>query len=109
MSLDVQGIGSAMIDAARASAATRWPKLHLLAETELPKLAQSLADVANQLAEGKIVEAHARQLVHMHQISARQVLQTIEGIALLTAEQAIQAGIRAVAKAVNGAAKVTLV
>ena len=108
MSLDVATVGTAMIDAARAQVAERWPQLQALGEVELRRLAQSLADVAVLAAEGKVSEPHARQLVHMHQISARGVLLSIEGIALLTAEQAIHAAVRAAAKAINGVAKLAL-
>ena len=108
MSLDVQSIAAAMIDAARAEVAERWPQLKALAEMELRRLAQSLADVAGLAAAGTIGEAHARQLAHMHQIASRSVLLSIEGIALLTAELAIHAAVRAAAKVVNGVAKFTL-
>lgn len=108
MSIDVQGIATSMIDAARAEVTDRWPPLKALAEVELRRLAQSLADVAQLLADGEIQEAHARQLVHMHQIAARTVLLSVQGIALLTAERAVHAGIRAAAKAINGVVKLTL-
>ena len=108
MSLDVERIGLAMIDAARAEVEGRWPQLRALAEVELRALAHSLIGVAQLLADGEIEETHARQLVHMHQIAARTVLLSIHGIALLTAERAIHAGVRAAAKAINGVVKLTL-
>lgn len=108
MSLDVSAMATTMIDAARAEVTDRWPQLQAFAEMELRRLAHSLADLAQMLVEGKVTEAHARQLVHMHQIASRSVLLSVEGIALLTAEQVIHAGIRAAAKAVNGIVKFTL-
>jgi hypothetical protein len=104
MSHDVASMGTAMIDAARAQVAKRWPELRVLAEMELPRLAQALTDLAGKVATGEIRETHARQLAHMHQVSARNILQTIDGIGLLTAERAIDAGVRAAAKAINAVA-----
>ena len=108
MNLDIQDIATSMIDAARAEVAGRWPQVKTLAEMELRRLAQSLAEVAQLLADGKIGEAHARQLVHMHQIAARAILLSVQGIALLTAEQAIRSAVGAAARTINGVAKVTL-
>ena len=108
MSFDVQAIAKAMIEAARTAVPDRWPQLAVLADVELGRLAHSLADLALKVAGGQIRETHARQLAHMHQVAARNVLQTLEGIALLTAEQTIQAGIRAVTERVNGAVKFKL-
>ncbi|HEX6098213.1 MAG TPA: hypothetical protein VF432_17935 [Thermoanaerobaculia bacterium] len=104
MSLSVPEIAEIMIEAARADAGDRWPQLQALAECELRRLAQALADVEGLLAAGKVTESHATQLVHMHQIAARSVLVTIEGIGLLTAQQAIHAGVRA-AETINGPGK----
>jgi hypothetical protein len=108
MSVDVSRLAQSMIDTARSDVAGRWPKLAALAEPELRRLAQSLVDVAGLVASGAIEEASARQLVHMHQVAARSVLLTIQGIGLLTAERAIQAGVRAAAGTVNGMVKLTL-
>lgn len=108
MSLDVQAIATAMIDAARAETAGRWPELRALGEPELRRLALALDDVAGLQAAGSIKEPHARQLAHLYQIGARSVLQTVDGIALFTAERTIHAGIRAVARTVNGAVEFAL-
>ena len=108
MTLDVQAIGAAMIEAARASAGRRWPELQMLAEVELRLLAQSLAEVAGLLATGQIEETRARHLVHMHEVAVRGVLISIKGITLLAAERTIQAAVRAAAQAINGVAKLAL-
>jgi hypothetical protein len=101
VSESVPDIAQSMIDAARAEVADRWPQLQLLAESQLRQLARSLTDIASWVQAGEVTEAHARQLVHMHQIYARQVIATVEGIGLLTAEQAIHAGVRVAAKALK--------
>lgn len=105
----VSELGDAMVDTARADVARRWPKIAVLADLELRRLAQSLVDVAGLLASGAIDEPRARQIVHIYQVAARGVLLTVDGIGMLTAEQAIRAGIRAAAEEVNCTAKLPLV
>jgi hypothetical protein len=83
MSLDVNVLAETMIDAARA---------------EVAALAEA----------GTVDHSGARHLAHMHQLNARSILVTVEGLGLLTAEQAIHAGIRAVSKSVNGAVQFAL-
>jgi hypothetical protein len=107
-SFDVPVLAGTMIEAARAGVAGRWPQLRALAGTELPRLAQAFADVAGLLASGTIDESRARRLVHLHQLAARSVLLTVDGLGLLTAEQAIHAGVRAAAKTVNDAVQFAL-
>lgn len=108
MSIDVTAVADSMIDAARAEVADRWPQLQVFAETEFRRLAQSYADIAAQLAEGQLDEVRARQHAIVHQLTARQILKTVEGLGILTAEQALQAGVRAASKVVNGVVKFAL-
>lgn len=104
----ISELGELMVDAARTEVPRRWPQLAPLADLELRRLAQSLVDLAGLLASGAIDEVRARQIVHIHQLAARSVLLTVEGVGLLTAEQVINAGIRAAAEKVNGTAKLAL-
>lgn len=104
----VSELGEIMVGAARTDVARRWPQMAALADLELRRLAQALVDVAGLLASGAINEPRARQIVHIHQLAARSVLLTVEDIGLVTAEQAIHAGIRAAAAEVNGTAKLAL-
>ena len=99
--LSVSDVAQSMIDAARAEVEDQWPQMQLLAESQLRLLAQSLADVAGWVETGRMEESHARQLVHTLQINARQVLLMAQGIGLLTAQQAIHAGVRVAAKALK--------
>lgn len=108
MSLDPEVLGIAMVEAASAQVSRSWPQLKVLADAELRRLAHSLVDLADKVSNGEIEATHARQLVHMHQVMARNVLLTIKGIAMLTAEQAIDAGTRAVAGTINDAVKLKL-
>jgi hypothetical protein len=108
MSLDVNELAQAMLGAARAEVSDRWPQVQDLAEVEFQRLAVSIADIGRLAAEGKIDESRARRHAHIHQIAARSILSTVEGLGIHTAEQALTAGIRAVAKAVNGAVRFAL-
>jgi hypothetical protein len=108
VSLDVKQLAETMIGAARDAANERWPQIQAIAELELRRLAQSIEDVGRLVADGEIDESRARQHAHMHQLTARSVLTTVEGLGLHTAEQATHAAIRSVAKVVNGALKFAL-
>ena len=108
MKIDVDQIAATMIGAAREAVGDRWPQLQAIAETEFRRLAASMADVGRLVAEGKIDEKRARQHAQVHQMAARSVLVTTEGLGILAAEQALTAGIRSVARIVNGALKFAL-
>jgi hypothetical protein len=108
MSLDVNELARTMLDAARDAVSDRWPQLQDIAEVEFQRLAASIADTGRLLAEGKIDESRARQHAHIHQITARSILSTVEGLGIHTAEQALSAGIRSVAKVVNGVVRFAL-
>lgn len=106
--LDVRSLGDSMIDAARDAVTARWPAVRALAEVELRKLAQTLEDIRALLEAGEIDTAGAHQLLRMQQNSARGVLCMVEGLGLLTAEEAVSAAGRAVAAIVNGIVKFRL-
>ena len=108
MSLDVNELAQTMIGAARDAVSDRWPQIQDLAELEFQRLAMSIADIGSLVAAGKIDESRARQHAHIHQITARSIISTVEGLGLHTAEQALTAGIRSVAKVVNGAVRFAL-
>jgi hypothetical protein len=108
MSLDVNELARTMLGAARDAVSDRWPQIQDLAEVEFQRLAASIADTGRLAVEGKITEARARHIAHMHQISARSILCTVEGLGIHTAEQALTAGIRSVIQVVNGAVKFAL-
>lgn len=108
MSLDVNELARTMLGAARAAVSDRWPQIEEIAEVEFQRLATSIADIGRLAADGKIDESRARQHAHIHQITARSILSTVEGLGIHTAEQALTAGIRAVARVVNGAVRFAL-
>lgn len=108
MSLDVNELAQTMLGAARDAVSDRWPQIQDLAEVEFQRLAMSIADIGRLVAAGKIDESRARQHAHIHQINARAIIATVEGLGLHTAEQALNAGIRSVTRVVNGVVKFAL-
>jgi len=108
MNLNIQEFADSMIDAARDAVGDRWPQMEALATTELRRLAQSMADVGKHVAEGTIDPAHARQLIHIHQIASRSVLTTIKGFGVHSAEQVTRAAVRAVTPVLNRVLKFAL-
>lgn len=99
--IDLESLGTSMIAAAREAVPDRWPSLKVLAEMELRKLAFSLSETARLLREGDIDAQHAQRLVHIHQLSVRSVLVTVEGLGIRTAEETTHAAVRAVSSLIN--------
>ena len=108
MSFDVEALTQKMLDGAREAVSDRWPQLRALAEVEMRKLAQTLIDVHQLLEAGDIDEKRARLFVRMQQTTARTVLCSVRGLGILSAEQATEAAVAAVARLVNGIVKFKL-
>ena len=103
MSLQAAALGTAMIDAARAAVARRWPALQALAEVELRRLAQGLVDIEGLLLAGKIDRQSAQTLIGLQQRTVHTALKSIQGIGTLTARDATTAAAKAVTGLVNRA------
>ena len=103
MSLQAEALGTAMIDAARAAVANRWPALRALAEVELKRLAQVLVDVEGMLVAGEMDVAHAQAFMNLQKRTVQTALQTIRGIGTLTARDVTTAAAVAVGGLVNRA------
>jgi len=95
---------ASMTTAARNSLAQDWPKAKDYAESELKRLAQSLADIAGLAASGKVNSQQARSLVQIHKNTTMMVLLTIEGLGIIAVENAINAALAAARDTVNTAA-----
>ena len=96
-------LAGSMAAAAKGTLSRDWPRVRDFAEPELARLAQSLVDIGQLLAEGKISQLEARSLLEIHKNTTRTVLLTIKGMSLLAVENAINAALGAVRDAVNGA------
>lgn len=101
MNIDVNALTDTMLAEARNAVSDRWPSIRALAETELRKLAQTLEDVNQLVANGTIDQSRAAELVRIQHTTAFQVLRTVQGLGLLTARQTLDAATRAAGAVVN--------
>ncbi len=109
VALDIQSLAAGMIEAARAAVTEGAPPLQEMAEMEFRRLAGALADIAMLLAGGEISHERARTLSSIHQYTARSVLRCVEGLAVLSANQAMQAAMDAAADSINRFAGIKLI
>jgi hypothetical protein len=101
MNLDIGSITGTMITGVRHAIGDRWSTIREVAEPELRKLAETLEDVQQQYADGKISADRAIQLVGMQRNAALSVLATAQGLGVLTAREALNAAARAAGNVVN--------
>lgn len=104
MSLDPAHLAKPMLVAAQQSLGANWGKVRDYAESELKRLAQSLADTAQLVADGKITAQEAASLLRIHQHTGTTVMLTVEGMGIIAVENAINAALGVVRDAVNKAA-----
>jgi hypothetical protein len=108
MALDVSALAQSMLTAAEGPLAADWKTVQPYAQTQFTNIAQQIVDIEGQLATNSINKAQASLLLDMQTNASRAALLTVEGIGLLAAQDAINAALGAVATAVNGALKITL-
>lgn len=101
MDINIESTAAAMLEAARAEIADRWPAARALAEGELRKLAGTFADVQRMLTRREIDVPGARVLIRMQENCARGVLRNAEGVSVLTSRRAVGAAMRVAASLVN--------
>lgn len=109
MSLDVQSLASQMLGAALPILKQDAQDAESFAKTEFTKIAQTIASIGEQLTAGQINQQQATLLLDMQTTASRNVLLTLQGLALLAAEAAINAALGAIKGAVNMAVGFALV
>jgi hypothetical protein len=109
MALDVKDLANKMLGAALPILKEGSQDAELFAETEFTKIAQTIASIEVNFALEKINEQQAELLLDMQTHASRAVFLTLQGLALLTAEAAINAALAVVKDAVNAALKFTLI
>lgn len=109
MGLNVQDLASQMLAAALPILKGGAEEAASFAEMEFAKVAQTIVSIEAQLALGHINEQQAELLLDMQTHASRAVLLTLEGLALLTVESAINAALEVVKTAVNTAVKFALI
>ncbi len=103
MALDAQALGGAMLEAMKPVLTKYWGEVRDYAETEAGKMAATLANITTLRVTNKISDEQAQALLEMQKHSMQAVLLAIEGIGLIAAQNAINAGLGAVKTVVNKA------
>ena len=103
MSLDVQQVGDALLDALRAALKDEWPAVKDYAEAQAKALAQTLAQIAAMRASGEINDVQARLQLNMQRHASEAALLGAEGLGEVAAQRAINGALAAVKSVVNGA------
>lgn len=109
VSIDVPQLVSEMSVAAERVFAERWSEVKPYAEPELAKLGDVIAMICAQRSLGQIRVEKARMHLEMQKNTARCALFTIEGLSVLTVEEALNSALDAVKHTVNEAVAFGLV
>jgi hypothetical protein len=103
MALDPKELAKSVLIAVKPVLGKSWDEVRSFAEGEAIKLAQMLITIGELRATDQIDEDQARALLDMQKHAMQAVLLTVEGIGIITAQNAINAALSAVKVAVNGA------
>jgi hypothetical protein len=109
MAIDVDALASKMLDAALPILKKNVADADTFAKLEFTKIAQTIASISEMFAAGQINQQQATILLNMQTTASRGVLLTLQGLALLAAENAINAALGAVKTAVNTAVGFALI
>jgi hypothetical protein len=108
MTLDVTTLASQMLSAALPILKKGANDIESFAKLEFTKIAQTIISIGEQLTDGSINQAQASLLLDMQKHASRSVLLTVEGLGILTVEQALNAALDVIKSSVNTALKFTL-
>ncbi len=103
MALDVDSLATPMLNAALPLLKQDASDAESFAKTEFTKLAQTLVSIEAQLAAGQITQDQASLLLDMQKNASRAVLLALKGMALVAAQNAINAALGAIGGIVNKA------
>jgi hypothetical protein len=109
MALEVGTLATQMLSAALPILKRGDQDAESFARTEFSKIAQTIVSLAEGVEAGQINEQEAGLLLDMQTSASRNVLLCLEGLALLTVEEAINAALDVVKTAVNTALKFPLI
>lgn len=98
---DVESVGRDMIDAARGTLGRRASQLRDVGEMEIRRLAGVLAEIGAKAARGDITPASAKKIVRLHRNTVKSVLESVEGLTLLAADDTLKAVARVAAGALS--------
>lgn len=103
MGLDAKKLTGDMLSAALPILRGGASDIETYAKSEFTKIAQAMVMIGSQFATKEINDEQARLLLKMQENASRSVFLTVQGMTLLTAEQAINAALDVVKGAVNTA------
>lgn len=109
MTLKVDTLAKQMLGAALPILKEHARDADSFARTEFSKVALTIVSIQEQLASGQINPLQAELLLEMQRIASRTVLLALKGMALLTAEEAMNAALNVVKTAVNSAVGFALI
>jgi hypothetical protein len=100
VAVDVQELGTAMIEAARKAIAGRRVQKAVI-EEELRRLAGALAGIAGLLAGGEIDRKRAEEMVAIYRLAVSGILQSARGMTLLAANLALSGAMQVAGAVIN--------
>jgi len=109
MALDLNELATNMASAAKEVLTESWNEIQPLAEANFFLLAEGITNIEEKFLLGDISEEKAKKLLRMKKNTLEIALLTIEGLSLITVEQAINAALNIVQDAVNTALNFTLI
>lgn len=103
MGLDVKELSANMLSAALPVLRSGLSDAETYAKSEFATIAQTVVSIGSQYATKSIDQDQARLLLKIQENASRSVLLTLQGMTVLTAENAINAALDCVKNAVNTA------
>ena len=103
MAIEIQSLATEMNAAAFPLLRDAAPSAGRYVRGECVKLAQMIATIEEERADGQITDQQAKLLIEMQKSAMRTVLLSAEGLGLLAVEKAINAALDAVKSVVNAA------
>jgi hypothetical protein len=103
MNLDVKKIAFEMLEAMKVAVGDHIEDVRNLANDELEDFAKRTAVLAEKVALGQITSDQARAILKIRRNAVETVLLAITGIGIISAQDAINAAIGVLKKAINSA------
>jgi hypothetical protein len=101
--IDLNDMLKQMVQSVRKVLKSSWKEVKPFAEQQLRSFIENIRLIDELKSKGKITEEKARLHLSIQREAARTVLLTIEGIGILTAENAINSAIQVIRTTVNKA------
>jgi hypothetical protein len=101
--IDVASLVQNMLAAAEQVLRAHWNDVRPFVETEMQKLAATAIQIETGYTAGILNDAQAKILLRMQANASQSVLTAAETVGMVAAQDAINAAIQVLAKAVNAA------